>query len=479
LLRLEEGALVALAALGLRDEIFERRFERLAHARFDIILRSRSPVRFRPNAPIPHPFDGLLRDLGESERRLHASACCPVSDGDNVVGVLAFDALDAGAFADVDDSVLSILGALAGAAMRTESLFEALEERADRREAVVQELQRNVDESTGGMMIGTSAGMRRLSEDANIVATSALPVLITGETGVGKELVARRIHSCSDRHDAPLIQINCAALPASIAASELFGHVRGSFTGAHADRLGKFEIADGGTLFLDEIGELPVELQANLLRTLQDGQIQRVGSDEVIHVDVRVIAATNRNLEAEVREGRFRADLYHRLAAFPIHVPPLRERREDIPLLAVHFVARARRRLGLGPVQLSDGAKERLLRETWPGNIRELENVISRGVLRASKDLSHSESMLVDVAHLDLEPAEKASPAVTISTDLLATIPASLGFRERCDVCKREQIRHSLEQNSGSWAAVARDLGMHRSNLHRLAARLELRENED
>ncbi len=479
LLLLEEETLVVLAAMGLREEILERRFECRGHARFGLIMRSRLPVRFPPDTPIGHPFAELLEGADEGGPPLLTSACCPVVDGDNVVGVLEFDAIDAGAFSDLDDGLLSVLGALAGAAIRTESLVEVREERADRRAAVMHELQRNVDESTGAMMIGTSAEMRRLSEDAGIVAPSALPVLITGETGVGKELVARRVHSCSHRHDAPLIQINCAALPASIAASELFGHVRGAFTGAHSDRLGKFEISDGGTLLLDEIGELPVELQANLLRTLQNGEIQRVGSDETIHVDVRVIAVTNRNLETEVRDGRFRADLYHRLAAFPIHVAPLRERRDDIPLLAAHFVARVRRRLGLGPVRLSEGAKECLQREAWPGNIRELENVISRGVLRASKNASHSEFILVDVAHLDLEPAEKAAPIVRTSTDLLATIPVSLSFSERCNTCKREQIRYSLEQNDGKWAAAARDLGMHRSNLHRLAVRLGMRENED
>jgi anaerobic nitric oxide reductase transcription regulator len=189
--------------------------------------------------------------------------------------------------------------------------------------------------------------MRRVCEEVELAACSDLAVLITGETGTGKEVVARAIHVRSTRADRPLIYVNCAALPESVAESELFGHVRGAFTGAFENRAGKFEVADRGTLFLDEIGELPLSIQAKLLRTLQTGEIQRVATDSVLRVDVRIIAATNRDLPTEIENGRFRPDLFHRLSVFPIHVPPLRDRRDDILLLAGFFLDEARIRLGL------------------------------------------------------------------------------------------------------------------------------------
>ncbi len=270
---------------------------------------------------------------------MHACLGCRLTEGTQVVGALTADALNPHAFDMLDPRVLATLGALAGAAMRTTGLIETLERMAERRGQVARELQRSAGLSSGGQFLGASQATRRLLDEIHLVARSDLAVLITGETGVGKELVARQIHDTSPRRDEALIQVNCAALPESIAESELFGHVAGAFTGASRDRAGKFEIADGGTLFLDEIGELPLSLQPKLLRAIQHGEIQRVGSDRALRVDVRILAATNRNLEAEVAAGRFRADLYHRLAVYPIQVPPLRERRPDIPLLAAHFPA--------------------------------------------------------------------------------------------------------------------------------------------
>ncbi len=198
--------------------------------------------------------------------------------------------------------------------------------------------------------------------------------------------------------------MNCAALPESIAESELFGHVAGAFTGAVRDRAGKFEVADGGSLFLDEVGELPLSLQPKLLRALQQGEIQRIGSDRLHRVDVRIIAATNRDLLAEVERGRFRADLYHRLAVYPIRVPALRERRDDIALLATHFADSTRRRLGLGPLRLGEEVRERLAAADWPGNVRELENVVSRAVLRAAAGKPPGAPIVVGLAHVDVAP---------------------------------------------------------------------------
>jgi formate hydrogenlyase transcriptional activator len=230
-------------------------------------------------------------------------------------------------------------------------------------------------------IIGTSAPTRKIIEQIELVAPTSANVLIVGESGTGKELIAHAIHSASSRSERPLIRVNCAAIPRELFESEFFGHVRGAFTGALRDRVGRFELADGGTLFLDEIGEIPPELQSKLLCVLQDGQVERVGEERTRKVDVRVIAATNRNLEEEVRRGRFRQDLYFRLNVFPIHSVPLRERPDDIAPLAAEFVKRACMRAKKTGVKLTQGDLRSLLAYDWPGNVRELENVIERAVI--------------------------------------------------------------------------------------------------
>jgi formate hydrogenlyase transcriptional activator len=213
------------------------------------------------------------------------------------------------------------------------------------------------------------------------VAPSHSSVLITGETGTGKELVAHAIHRASPRNRGPLVALNCAALPPTLIESELFGHEKGAFTGATARRAGRFELAHRGTIFLDEIGDLPLDLQAKLLRVLESGEYQRIGSADTIKVDVRVIAATNRNLEQEIERGRFRLDLFYRLSVFPIHVPPLRERRDDVPVLVAHFVRRKAERVGRTIDRVPREALAELTQYDWPGNVRELENVIERAVI--------------------------------------------------------------------------------------------------
>jgi anaerobic nitric oxide reductase transcription regulator len=372
-----------------------------------------------------------------------------------------------------DTRFLATLGALAGAALRTTALIEALEQRAERRGQVARELQRHAIETSGGLM-GASPPYQRLLEEIAMVAASDLTVLVTGETGVGKERVAHQVHDLSPRRDEPLIHVNCAALPEAIAESELFGHVAGAFTGAVRDRAGKFEVADGGTLFLDEVGELPLTLQPKLLRALQSGEIQRVGSDRVHRVSVRVVAATNRDLEREVARGRFRADLYHRLAVFPLRVPPLRERREDVPLLAAHFADAARRRLGLGPVRLSEPVRAHLLAAEWPGNVRELENVVSRAVLRAAAGRERGAPVVVEPRHVDLAPGEAASAAAAPGPSPAAA-EEGRPLAERVRDYQRRLVAEAVERNGGNWAAAARELGLHRGNLHHLARRLGLR----
>ena len=237
--------------------------------------------------------------------------------------------------------------------------------------------------AAAGGIIGASAGLREVLERVSRVAATDSTVLITGETGTGKELVARAIHAGSPRARRPLVKVNCAALPEGLVASELFGHERGAFTGALERRRGRFELAAGGTIFLDEVGELPPPVQVALLRVLQEREFERVGGSETLRTDARVVAATNRNLEEAVREGRFRSDLFFRLNVFPIRVPALRERTEDIPLLAEYWASRYSRTVGKGIRRIDESAMAALCAYPWPGNIRELQNVVERAVILA------------------------------------------------------------------------------------------------
>jgi len=286
---------------------------------------------------LPDPFDGLLITDAHALTNIHTCLGCPLRVDEKLVGVLTADALNPRAFDHLDQRFLTAVGALAGAQMQTAYLIDALELRAQRQGEIATDLMQDIFTHRGHQMIGNTPVMTRLQREIELVARSDFTVLILGETGVGKELVARAIHKASRRTEAPMLYLNCAALPETLAESELFGHVKGAFTGAGRDSAGKFELANGGTLFLDEVGELPFPIQAKLLRVIQEGEIQRVGADQTITVDVRLLAATNRNLEEEVLEKRFRSDLYHRLNVYPITVPALRDRKEDIPLLSFFF----------------------------------------------------------------------------------------------------------------------------------------------
>ncbi|MCS7314272.1 MAG: sigma 54-interacting transcriptional regulator [Bryobacterales bacterium] len=232
-----------------------------------------------------------------------------------------------------------------------------------------------------GNMVGQSLAFQSLLERIRIVAPTDATVLIEGETGTGKELVARAIHEASKRSGRSFVKVNCAAIPATLLESELFGHEKGAFTGALAQKIGRFEVADGGTLFLDEVGEIPLDLQPKLLRAIQEQEFERLGSNRTIRVNVRLIAATNRNLKAMMEEGKFRSDLFYRLNVFPIQVPPLRERKEDIPLLVSYFVQKYAQRMGRKIDSIPSSAMQALVRYHWPGNIRELQNVIERSVI--------------------------------------------------------------------------------------------------
>lgn len=473
-MRLEGSALLPVVTRGLSKTASGKPYPLRDHPRLEIISRAREPVFFPADTSLPDPFDGQLEQDPSAAHSIHACLGCPLLVHGQLVGAMTADALDPKAFDGIDLRFLTAVAALAAAELRTTQLIAALEHSAERQGRVVQDLMREAM-IQGSEIIGTSPLIRRLRREIEIVAGSDFSVLIQGETGTGKELVARAVHAASARRNEPIIYVNCAALPETLAEGELFGHVRGSFTGAAADRPGKFEVADGGTLFLDEVGELPPNVQPKLLRALQEGEIQRVGADRPIKVDVRLLAATNRDLGAEVAAGRFRADLFHRLNGFPLVVPPLRDRDEDVALLAGYFCDTARRRLGVGPVRLDASAAAALASYPWPGNVRELENVISRVVLRRASSGVRGEAVVISAQHLEADLGHAVAAAQAPVAAAPVAVKAGATLRESSRAHQRERVAAVLAEHAGNLAAAARALGMDRGNFHRLVKRLGLR----
>jgi Nif-specific regulatory protein len=314
-------------------------------------------------------------------------------------------------------------------------------------------------------MVGESAAVKRVYQFIARVAPADTTVLVRGESGTGKELAARALHQNSPRSVRPFVAINCAALTETLLESELFGHERGAFTGALAQKKGKLEVADGGTLFLDEVGEMPPTLQAKLLRVLQEREFERVGGTRTIRVDVRVVAATNRDLEGAVRRGEFRQDLYYRLNVVSFEMPPLRDRREDIPLLASYFVSKYAAKFKRRVTGLSPEARECLTAYDWPGNVRELENAVERAVVLGSTDRVLPEDLPETV--LDAAPDPSAPGA--------GATPPATRYHDALREAKRQLILRALEQSAGSFTEAARLLGVHPNYLHRLIRNLNLR----
>ena len=295
-----------------------------------------------------------------------------------------------------------------------------------------------------GRIVGRSKALKKVLSEAERVAETDTPVLLLGETGTGKELLAETIHEVSARKGRPMVVVNCASLPATLIESELFGRAAGAYTGAASAQVGRFDIADGSTLFLDEIGEFPIELQAKLLRVLQDGRFERLGSPETIAVNVRLIAATNRNLEQAVRDGKFRADLYHRVSVFPIRVPPLRERREDIPALVWACIERLGRRMGKTVKSIPRKSMEQLQNYSWPGNVRELHNVIERAMI-----LSTGPDLLIEMPTL-AEPALRLTLSEGMREQILRVLQQT-GWRIRAPAEPRRFWGSSQPRWSRGW----------------------------
>lgn len=471
LLQCDGDVLSPLAIDGLVQETLGRRFVVAQQPRLAALLAAESGAYFSADCDLPDPYDGLVAAHSGQPLPVHACMGMAIRLEQQPWGVLTLDGLQDTAF-DADSlqqlqqwhDVTALT--LRVNRLETQSRMAVL--------AAAEPARLHADEPS---LLGQSPAFRRLLQEIETVASSDLPVLLLGETGVGKELVARRLHASSPRQAAPLVQVNCAALPESLAESELFGHARGTFSGASQERAGRFEAADGGTLFLDEVGELPLAVQAKLLRTLQNGEIQRLGEDRPRKVNVRIIAATNRQLAEQVRDGVFRADLYHRLSVYPLPIPPLRERGNDVLLLAGYFLELNRARLGCRSLRLSAAAEAALCRYPWPGNVRELEHVISRAALRVASQASTRNSILtLDTSQLGLLPLEAEVATVVAEATLGVPAMTELSLKAAVDQFQRDLIRRTLSQQQDNWAQAARVLALDASNLHKLARRLGLKD---
>jgi DNA-binding NtrC family response regulator len=318
----------------------------------------------------------------------------------------------------------------------------------------------------GSQLLGESPAIRRVRQAVQLCAGTPGRVLVTGETGTGKEVVARAIHAQSERRHGPWVAVNCAAVPGELIESELFGHEKGAFTGALRTRRGKFEQADGGTLFLDEIGDMPAHMQAKLLRVLEEGEIERVGGDRRLRVDVRVVSATNRDLRSDLAAGRFREDLFHRLNVVELRLPPLRERPDDIPLLVRHFIESAGRQPGMRPVELGPALLERLQRHRWPGNVRELRNTVER-ILIFSQGRPPSPELVDELLGAGMGEA----PLLAVEAAPPASAPAAeeggRSLRAALEDFERRYIRERLRAHGGQVAATARELELERSHFYK------------
>jgi len=466
LLLLDGDSLIPVATKGLKPDVMDMTFELSAHPRLSAIISSKEPVRFPAFSTLADPFDGLLKNVHTKHLDVHACMGCSLYVEDVLVGVLTLDALQAHAFDKVSNVTVATFAALAAATLRNARLIERLEKKSHKHKQLAKALMKDVM-GANELILGDSGSMQQLKSEIYMVAQSELSVLIQGETGTGKELVIKSLHHQSQRSKKPLVLVNCAALPESVAESELFGHAKGAFTGAHEQRTGKFELAHHGTLVLDEVGELPLSIQAKLLRALQTGEIQRVGSDKHVQVDVRVIAATNRDLQQEVDKGHFRADLFHRLCVFPIMVPPLRERLSDIPLLCDKFIEDAQLKIGASNLAIDSEAVKALQLYDWPGNVRELEHLILRGSLSATRRDSHEPVISTQDLPMIVEKVESVSHNNLVDIE-------KMPFKQATESFQKSLIRKSIEDNHGVWAKAAKQLQLDRSNLHRLAKRLNL-----
>jgi Nif-specific regulatory protein len=392
------------------------------------------------------------RDISEAiDFETRSIACVPLKHNGDILGVMqVVDKKDGTPLQEKDMVLLSAYADLAAMAIgNAKKIAEVRRENQDLREAL----------ETKYQIIGTSAKHRKVVTDAMKVAGSNASVLISGESGTGKELLCRLIHRESSRKNKPLVALNCAAVPETLLEDELFGHEKGAFTGAAGRKIGKFELADGGTIFLDEIGEMISGMQAKLLRVLQEGVFYRIGGNTPISVDVRVISATNRDIEEEVKAGRFREDLYYRLNVVHISIPPLRERKEDLPPLVTHFMELFRSERGGSPLDASPKAMEKIMGYDWPGNVRELRNALERAVVMGGGSRVEPEDLLISAS-------KSQYPGVQVGMTL----------EEALNEFKKEFIVMNLEHTGGNRSKAAEIMDIQRTYLSRLISKYQLRD---
>lgn len=472
LLKHDGDQLRPLAVSGLIGETLGRRFKIAQHPRLAAILAREGDITgFDHDSGLPDPYDGLLDSRVGEPLPVHDCMGMPVHLDGRLWGLLTLDALEPGTFDDTSRDRLRAAKPIIEAVLHMVRMEEENQALKLGRTQLLQTTPLLSAETQD--IVAESPPMRELLKELDVVAVSDLPVLLQGETGVGKDVLAKLLHRRSERCDAAWVQVNCAALPESLAESELFGHARGAFSGATADRPGRFEAADGGTLLLDEVGELPPGIQAKLLRALQNGEIQRLGDDRVRRVNVRIVAATNRDLREAVKRGQFRADLYHRLSVYPIHVPPLRSRGEDIILLAGRFLEENRARFGLRALRLNSEATAALRHYAWPGNVRELEHVISRAVLKAvSQGAKRTDIITLPAALLDVEQSDALQLTTDHQVAAKPEIKSEAPLRQQVDEFQRQVISSVLARCADNRRQAARQLGLDPSNLLKLCKRL-------
>jgi len=437
LLNRKTGDIMIEAAHGLSPQQASRGRYKLGEGVTGKVVLTGEPMVIARTSESPLFLDRTLR----GKRADTSFICVPIKVGKEVAGALSVDrAFEEKANLDDDVRILTIIASMVAQAVK---LRRSAQEERDRLEEENERLRAELrDRFRPSNIIGNSHEMQSVYDQIAQVSKSTATVLIEGETGTGKELVAHAIHYNSDRADKPFIKAHCAALPESVIESELFGHVKGAFTGATADRKGRFEAAHGGTLFLDEIGDIPPSIQIKLLRVLQEREFERVGDTQTIKVNVRLIAATNKDLQGLAGRGEFREDLFYRLHVFPIYVPPLRKRKADIVLLADHFLEKYSRESGKDVRRLSSAVIDMLMSYHWPGNVRELENCLERAVLVAEGNVVHPH-------HL---------PPTLQTAEASGTVPRGT-LKDLVDSYERDLIRDALKSSRGNIASASRALG--------------------
>ena len=410
------------------------------------VAETGEPLLIADVAQDPRWYKEISESIGFSTRSI---ACVPLKVMDEIIGVVEIiDKADGSSISNDDLKILSVFADLAALAIGNARKIEH-----DKNE--IKDLRRKLDSKYE--LVGESKALRKVISDAVKVANSKTSTLILGESGTGKELLARLIHRVGVRRDMPMIVLNCAALPETLLEDELFGHEKGSYTGATGQKIGKFELADGGTIFLDEIGEMSPGMQSKLLRILQEGVFYRVGGNESIPVDVRVISATNRDIAEEVEEGRFREDLYYRLNVVQIHMPTVRERKEDIPLLAQYFLDLFKHERGIPTLKISKKAMNAIIQYDWPGNVREMKNAIERAVVMGNG----TEILPEDLPQFASKPGY---PGLNVG----------LTLKEAIDMFKKEFIDLNLKHTSGNRSMAAKIMKIQRTYLSRLISRYNL-----